>query len=67
MRQHRIDDDIQSYTDFEYEENLYAAYKTLKPDVNIIHIFCDSQYNFISSTLLRNYGHLPQFNQFIVK
>ena len=21
MRQHRIDDDIQSYTDFEYEEN----------------------------------------------
>jgi pantetheine-phosphate adenylyltransferase len=58
---------LRNEKDFEYEENLCAAYRMLKPDVNIIHIFSDPKYNFVSSTLLRNYGHLDKFKHLLVK
>lgn len=58
---------LRNEKDFEYEENLCAAYRMLKPDINIIHIFSDPQYNFVSSTLLRNYGQLESFKHLIIK
>lgn len=52
--------------DFVYEQNLFDAYKKLKPLINIIHIFGDSRYNYISSSLLREYGHLERFKDLII-
>ena len=53
--------------DFVYEENLSAAYSRLKPDLKIVHIFANQEYNYVSSSLLREYGHLPQFKNLVVK
>jgi len=58
---------LRNEKDFEYEENLCAAYRMLKTDINIVHIFSDPKYNFVSSSLLRSYGHLEKFKGLIVK
>ena len=58
---------LRNEKDFEYEENLCAAYRLLKPDINIIHIFADPKYNFVSSSLLRDYGNIYKFKELIVK
>lgn len=58
---------LRNEKDFAYEENLCAAYRELMPTVNIVHIFSDPKYNHISSSLLREYGHLPEFNKYILK
>lgn len=45
--------------DLNYEYNQSLFLKDLKPDIKIINIFCDSQYQHISSTAIRmleNYG-----------
>jgi len=57
---------LRNESDFVYEENLCAAYRRLKPDINIIHIMSNPSLNYVSSSLLRAYGHLEKFKSFIV-
>lgn len=56
---------LRNVHDFTYEQNLEGAYKALKPDIKIVYIFADPQYNFLSSSLLRSYP--KEFEKFIVK
>lgn len=57
---------LRNIVDFTYEENLCAVYRKLKPDINIIHIMGDPEFNYISSSLLRNYGELEEFKKLIL-
>lgn len=40
-------------TDFQYEQNQYRYIQELKPDIKIINIFCDKEFEHISSSGIR--------------
>ena len=44
---------LRNSTDFQYEQNQYRYIQELKPDIKIINIFCDKEFEHISSSGLR--------------
>lgn len=51
---------LRNSTDFQYEQNQYRYIQELKPDINIINIFCDKEYEHISSSGIRT---LEKYNK----
>ncbi|MCX8080558.1 MAG: adenylyltransferase/cytidyltransferase family protein [Bacteroidia bacterium] len=54
---------LRNSTDFQYEQNQYRYMKELYPELNIVNIFCDKEFEHISSSgirTLQKYGkHFP--------
>ena len=44
---------LRNSTDFQYEQNQYRYIQELKPDIKIINIFCDKEFEHISSSGIR--------------
>lgn len=44
---------LRNSTDFNYEQNQYRYLQELKPDIKIINIFCDKEFEHISSSGIR--------------
>lgn len=57
---------LRNERDFAYEENLCAVYRNLKRNIKIIHILGDPGLNYVSSTLLRQYGNVKKLNNLIL-
>jgi pantetheine-phosphate adenylyltransferase len=51
---------LRNSTDFNYEQNQYRYLQELKPDIKIINIFCDKEYEHISSSGIRT---LEKYNK----
>jgi pantetheine-phosphate adenylyltransferase len=51
---------LRNSTDFQYEQNQYRYIQELKPDINIVNIFCDKEFEHISSSGIRT---LEKFNR----
>lgn len=51
---------LRNSTDFNYEQNQYRYIQELKPDIKIINIFCDKEFEHISSSGIRT---LERFNK----
>lgn len=44
---------LRNSTDFQYEQNQYRYIQELKPDIKIVSIFCDKEFEHISSSGIR--------------
>lgn len=51
---------LRNSTDFQYEQNQYRYIQELKPGIRIINIFCDKEFEHISSSGIRT---LEKFNK----
>jgi pantetheine-phosphate adenylyltransferase len=51
---------LRNSTDFQYEQNQYRYIQELKPDIKIVNVFCDKEFEHISSSGIRT---LEQFNK----
>lgn len=51
---------LRNTTDFQYEQNQYRYIQELMPEIKIISIFCDKEYEHISSSGIRT---LKEFNK----
>lgn len=51
---------LRNSTDFQYEQNQYRYIQELKPDIKIVNVFCDKEYEHISSSGIRT---LEKFNK----
>lgn len=51
---------LRNSTDFQYEQNQYRYIQELKPDIKIVNIFCDKEFEHISSSGIRT---LEKFNR----
>jgi pantetheine-phosphate adenylyltransferase len=51
---------LRNSTDFNYEQNQYRYIQELKPDIKIINIFCDKEFEHISSSGIRT---LEKYNK----
>ncbi len=51
---------LRNSTDFQYEQNQYRYIQELKPDIQIINIFCDKEFEHISSSGIRT---LEKYNK----
>ena len=51
---------LRNSTDFQYEQNQYRYIQELMPDIKIVNIFCDKEYEHISSSGIRT---LEKFNK----
>ncbi len=51
---------MRNSTDFQYEQNQYRYLQELKPDIQIINVFCDKEFEHISSSGIRT---LEKFNK----
>jgi pantetheine-phosphate adenylyltransferase len=44
---------LRNSTDFQYEQNQYRYIQELKPDIKIVNVFCDKEFEHISSSGIR--------------
>lgn len=51
---------LRNSTDFQYEQNQYRYIQELKPDIKIVNIFCDKEFEHISSSGIRT---LEKYNK----
>jgi pantetheine-phosphate adenylyltransferase len=51
---------LRNSTDFDYEQNQYRYMQELMPEINIVNIFCDKEFEHISSSGIRT---LEKFNK----
>lgn len=51
---------LRNSTDFNYEQNQYRYIQELKPDIKIVNIFCDKEFEHISSSGIRT---LEKYNK----
>lgn len=51
---------LRNSTDFQYEQNQYRYIQELKPNIKIVNIFCDKEFEHISSSGIRT---LEKFNK----
>ena len=51
---------LRNSTDFDYEQNQYRYIQELMPEINIVNIFCDKEFEHISSSGIRT---LEKFNK----
>jgi pantetheine-phosphate adenylyltransferase len=58
---------LRNTTDFQYEQNQYRYIQELKPDIKIINIFCDKEYEHISSSGIRTLEQFNKHKQYILK
>lgn len=58
---------LRNTTDFQYEQNQYRYIQELMPDVKIITIFCDKEYEHISSSGIRTLKEFNKHENYILK
>ena len=58
---------MRNSTDFQYELNQYRWLQELKNDVKVISIFCDKEYEHVSSSALRTLQKYGKKSNYIVK
>jgi pantetheine-phosphate adenylyltransferase len=51
---------LRNSTDFQYEQNQYRYIQELKPDIRIVNVFCDKEFEHISSSGIRT---LEKYNK----
>jgi len=57
---------LRNSTDFQYEQNQYRYMKELKPDLNIVNIFCDKEFEHISSSGIRTLMKYNRHQQYLL-
>lgn len=45
---------LRNATDLQYELTQFQFLQEMKPDIKIVNIFCDKEYEYISSSTIRN-------------
>jgi len=58
---------MRNSTDFQYELNQYRWLQELKKDVKVVSIFCDKEYEHVSSSALRTLIKYDKTSKYIVK
>jgi len=57
---------LRNSTDFQYEQNQYRYIQELKPDINIVNIFCDKEFEHISSSGIRTLEKFGRHRQYLL-
>lgn len=57
---------LRNSTDFQYEQNQYRYIQELKPDVKIINIFCNKEFEHISSSGIRTLEKYNKHQQYLL-
>jgi len=57
---------LRNSTDFQYEQNQYRYIQELKPDVKIINIFCNKDFEHISSSGIRTLEKFNKHQQYLL-
>ena len=57
---------LRNSTDFQYEQNQYRYIQELKPDIKIINIFCDKEFEHISSSGIRTLEEFNKHQQYLL-
>jgi len=57
---------LRNSTDFQYEQNQYRYIQELKPDIRIINIFCDKEFEHISSSGIRTLEKFGRHKQYML-
>lgn len=57
---------LRNSTDFQYEQNQYRYIQELKPDINIVNIFCDKEFEHISSSGIRTLEKYGRHGQYLL-
>ena len=57
---------LRNSTDFQYEQNQYRYIQELKSDIKIISIFCDKEFEHISSSGIRTLEQFKKHKQYLL-
>ena len=57
---------LRNSTDFQYEQNQYRYIQELKPDIKIVNIFCDKEFEHISSSGIRTLEEYNKHKQYLL-
>jgi pantetheine-phosphate adenylyltransferase len=57
---------LRNSTDFQYEMNQYRYLNDLKPDIRMVSIFCDKEFEHISSTGIRNLEKYGRGEEYLI-
>ena len=58
---------LRNSTDFQYEQNQYRYIQELKPDIKIVNIFCDKEFEHISSSGIRTLEKYNKHQGYLLK
>lgn len=58
---------LRNSTDFQYEQNQYRYIQELMPDIRIVNIFCDKEFEHISSSGIRTLGKYNKHHSYLLK
>jgi pantetheine-phosphate adenylyltransferase len=58
---------LRNATDLEYELNQYRFLQDLRPNINVVSIFCDKEYEHISSSAIKVLQRYGKGNDYLVK
>ena len=57
---------LRNSTDFQYEQNQYRYIQELKPDIKIVNIFCDKEFEHIGSSGIRTLEKYNKHKQYLL-
>lgn len=57
---------LRNSTDFQYEQNQYRYIQELKPDIKIVSIFCNKEFEHISSSGIRTLEKFDKHQQYLL-
>lgn len=57
---------LRNSTDFNYEQNQYRYIQELKPDIKIVNVFCDKEFEHISSSGIRTLEKFNKHKQYLL-
>ncbi len=57
---------LRNSTDFQYEQNQYRYIQELKPGIKIVSIFCDKEFEHISSSGIRTLEQFKKHKQYLL-
>jgi pantetheine-phosphate adenylyltransferase len=57
---------LRNSTDFQYEQNQYRYLQELKPGIKIVNIFCDKEFEHISSSGIRTLEQYKKHKQYLL-
>jgi pantetheine-phosphate adenylyltransferase len=58
---------LRNSTDFDYEQNQYRYIQELMPGIRIVNIFCDKEYEHISSSGIRTLEKFGKHHQYLLE
>lgn len=57
---------LRNSTDFQYEQNQYRYIQELKPNIKIVNVFCDKEFEHISSSGIRTLEKFNRHGQYLL-